>query len=74
MLEDRTTTPHTTQGLVAQMVEQRPRKSQVAGSIPRRGLQLSPWLYLPIDDYDRDLLLQNLNGKDAVTWDGQGTK
>lgn len=32
----------TRQGLVAQMVEQRPYKSHVAGSIPGQGPQIDP--------------------------------
>ena len=55
-MADRTTSD-IKRGPVAQMVEQRPCKSQVAGSIPGQDLQLSPWLFLPVDDYDRGVVV-----------------
>jgi hypothetical protein len=47
------------QGLVAQMVEQRPCKSQVAGSIPRRGLHKKSTK----PDYDWRVVVANVQGR-----------
>ena len=44
------------QGPVAQMVEQRPRKSQAAGSIPRRDLQKKK---KPKPEYDWRVVVAN---------------